>query len=411
MNNHLQVIEIERMILRKAWWLFPVLGVLVSLLFGGPFWAWVANQPMVIHWQDICTLRSAILAAVFSLIPAGWRLGLKVRRARAWTGLCVLLVLCAAEWGLRQPTVQTALWLAVEPRIEPSQHFMREVCYVRLEENAGRATDDPSVIVVGSSQVLNGVDIGLLRSELQPCPVIRRAMFGMSPLKALAMQPFMPFQKDDTCLMYLSEFDFTNQDPFPYAWLRPYSTWASLPGVLDCIPWTTRMHFWRQVSDVSIAASTEWWRARDFIRQIAFHMWAQPEAQTLAASGPDPAAELAENAKARIRFSVAEKNGFEEFARRLETKGVALCIFEGDVNPALYSPDRLRAKAEIREYLEELSLVSSYRFVSVDEQNLELTPLDWLDLSNLNAVGRERLTRRMAEELRSFAREMDASGG
>ena len=181
MNNHLQVIEIERMILRKAWWLFPVLGVLVSLLFGGPFWAWVANQPMVIHWQDICTLRSAILAAVFSLIPAGWRLGLKVRRARAWTGLCVLLVLCAAEWGLRQPTVQTALWLAVEPRIEPSQHFMREVCYVRLEENAGRATDDPSVIVVGSSQVLNGVDIGLLRSELQPCPVIRRPCLGCRP--------------------------------------------------------------------------------------------------------------------------------------------------------------------------------------------------------------------------------------
>lgn len=403
MNQHPDptVAEIERFVLRKTWWAFPVLGVLVSLLFGGPFWAWVANQPMVINWQDVLTLRALILAVAFSLVPAGWWFALKFPRPRVWTGLFVFLVLYAAEWGLRQYSAQAALWLATATRLESSQHFMREVCYVRLEESAGRTTDNPAIMVVGSSQIIHGVDIKLLRSELQPHSVIRRAMFGLSPLKALAMLPFMPFRQGDTCLMYLSEFDFTNQDPFPYSWLRPYSTWVSLPAVLECIPPRVRIHAWRQVVDVGIAACTEWWRTRDFIRQIIFHMWARPEPHAMPLSIPDPVA-LAENAKTNIQFSLTEKKGFEKFARRLEIKGIAMCIFEGDVNPALYSPERLRAKTEIRDYLAGLSLVANYCFLSCDEQHLQLTPQDWLDLSHLNATGRERLTRRMVEELHRF---------
>ena len=165
-------------------------------------------------------------------------------------------------------------------------------------------------------------------------------MFGMSPLKALAMQPFMPFQKDDTCLMYLSEFDFTNQHPFPYAWLRPYSTWASLPGFSIASPGQPNA-FWRQVSDVSIAASTEWWRARDFIRQIAFLCGPSPKRKWRAQTRQP------NWRKCQGQDSIfgRRKNGLKSLRGGWKQK-VLLCIFEGDVNPALYSPDRLRAKAE-----------------------------------------------------------------
>jgi hypothetical protein len=115
---------------------------------------------------------------------------------------------------------------------------MREVCYVRLEEAAGRADDAPAAILVGSSQMLHGVNVGKL-AALQPRPVIRRAMFGMAPLKALAMRAYVPFRPGDVCAMYLSEFDFTNQEPFPFDWFRPHASWRTLPDVMRCVPKST----------------------------------------------------------------------------------------------------------------------------------------------------------------------------
>jgi hypothetical protein len=130
--------------------------------------------------------------------------------------VAVAVILAGAEWLLQRPGMQAAVWLAARARLAPDQVFMREVCYVRLEEASGPPPEAPAIGLVGARQGRNGVVGRLLGELLHPTPVIRRAMFGMSPLKAMAMQSWMPFRPGDICVQYLSEFDFTNRRPFPF---------------------------------------------------------------------------------------------------------------------------------------------------------------------------------------------------
>lgn len=398
-TSHPSVREVEAAFLRKGWWLFPVLGALASLAVGGPFWAWVEGQPISIQWTNLFSLRTVLAALAFLAVPAAWRFGLRFKGSRLVVGAAVLGVVCGAECLLRSPVVQIPLWLAARDRLDADQHFMREVCYVRLEEAAGRAEAAPAVVLVGSSQVLNGVDEHRLREWINPMPVIRRAMFGMTPLKALSMLAYVPFRRDDVCLQYLSEFDFTNQDEFPFAWFRPYASWRTLPAVLRCVRPAVWARRWRQTADYAMAATFENWRDRDFLRRIALNCRGTGSRSEAAGDPPDPAA-LAKQAQAELRFSAAEAEAFQAYMRELARRGTKLMVFEGDVNPVLHSPARLKAKAETRRQLAAWLATDGCRYVSLADQGLALGPEHWHDMTHLNAEGRDRLTKRMAEELR-----------
>lgn len=395
---HPSVRQAEEAFLRKAWWLFPVAGAVVSLAFGGPFWAWVAGQPPEIRWANLCSLRAGLAAAACLGIPAAWGLGLRLKRPGFWVGLGVLVLVAGAELALRSSRAQAALWLAAQQRLDPGQHFMREVCYVRLEEAPGRSASAPAVLLVGSSQMLHGVDDHRLRELLRPMPVIRRAMFGLTPLKALAMRAYLPFQAGDVCVLYLSEFDFTNQDDFPFAWFRPYASWRTLPAVVACVPRAVRIRHWRQLADYALAATTEWWRARDFLDRIAFRLTGRGPVQA-AVGVQTEAAALADRARGTLRFSDAEWQAFRRFAAEASARQIALVVFEGDVSPALQSAERVQAKAAVRRLVGEFVASGHGRYVPLAEQELGLTEGDWLDLTHLGASGREKLTRRIAQEL------------
>lgn len=388
--------DVEQTFLRRCWWVFPVAGALASLALGGPFWNWVNGQPIQVAWERLFSLRALAFAMAFLAIPAIWKLGLAWPWRRRTIGLLALALFVGMECLLRLPLVQASLWLATRARLEPDRHFMREACYVRLEETAGRQAKSPAVFLVGSSQILNGVDVDLLRTRLAPTPVIRRAMFGMTPLKALCMQPFMPFREGDTCLLYLSEFDFTNQATFPFDWFRPYASWQSLPAVMDSVPGVVRWRYWRQITDYALAATLETWRTRDFLQQIVQHAWQAPRVPPPIKSGPD-AETLIRSARAELRLMPAEQAAFATFAQRLSARGVRLVIFEGDVNSAIYSASRLEAKAYVREFLQKCAQEGNRRYVSREEQALEFGPEHWSDMSHLNATGRRMLTERMAE--------------
>ena len=395
---HSNVQELERAFLRKAWWLFPAVGALASLLIGGPFWAWVAGQSSVLPWTRLFSLRAAAWALAFLGLPMLWRAGLRFRPSGIVVGGLALGIVLVAEGLLRSPWIQAPLWLATRARLAEEQSFMREVCYVRLEESAGRRASSPAVVLVGSSQVLKGVDDGLLRELIKPTPVIRRATGGMSPLKALAMRSCIPFRPEDVCVLYLSEFDFTNQDEFPYAWFRPFASWASLPATLECIPPAVTCRHWRQLADYALAATTEWWRVRDFLRQLVFRFWRLEPPAAIARPVSGPPAGTPEP-QAVSPFSTAEWKAFQRFARDLAQERVRLLVFEGDVNPALHSPARLQAKAHARELLSKLDAQPHAGFVSLEAQALALGAEHWSDMTHLNAEGRQRLTRRMAQEL------------
>ena len=398
-GNISSVQDFERRILRSAWWVFPLLGFAVSLVLGDPFWNWVdgGTPPRGLNLGNL-GWRNIVLPLVFCAVPVLWRIGLKSRRPGAVCGGLVLAAVLAAELTIQFPRVQAPLWLAARARLDKQQWFMREVCYVRLEEAAGRSSPAPAVILVGSSQILLGVDEQLLRRMISPTPVIRRSMFGMTPLKALAMWAYMPFRPGDICVRYLSEFDFADQDEFPFSWLRPYASYQTYFEVLRCVSPQVRRTHWRQVLDYTVAASSELWRARDFLRQVLFHFWSGDTAAEPGERIPDTGRAI-EQAWETPQITPSETLAFGVFARKLEERRVCHLVLEGDVNPAIYSDGRLQVKAQVRADLAAFPGAGLYRFVSKDEQNLNLGPEHWGDMTHLNAGGREVLTRRLAQIL------------
>ena len=371
----------------------------MGLAKGGPFWKWVEGElPYSLPWSRLLTLHAVGLALLFCLVPLAWALGMRIRSSRWRVGVLVGVVVMGVELALHSSFCQMPLWLAARARLAPDQFFMREACYVRLEEAAGRQDDRPSVILMGSSQMLWGVDEHQLRKWIEPKPVIRRAMYGMTPLKALSMLAYVPLRADDLCVQYLSELDFTNQDEFPYAWFRPYASWSTLPDVILCVGPAVGIRQWRHVLDYAMGASFECFRDRDFLRQIVFHFWGKAGPSDAQASSAVPVPMLVQ-APISISFSPGEQRAFERFLQILSEHKVDLLVFEGDVNPVLHSPERLMARTQTRADLMDRLAHRGFRYVSNEQQNLSLGVDFWHDMTHLNAAGRERLTQCMAQEI------------
>ena len=371
----------------------------MGLAKGGPFWKWVeGGLPYPLPWSGLLSHHAAGLALLFCLVPLAWGLGMKIRCSRWRSGWLVVVVVMGVELVLQRSFCQAPLWLAARARLDPDQFFMREACYMRLEEAAGRQDDRPSVILMGSSQVLWGVDEHQLRKWIEPKPVIRRAMYGMTPLKALSMLAYVPLRADDLCVQYLSELDFTNQDEFPYAWFRPYASWSTLPDVIRCVGPAVGIRQWRHVLDYTMGASFECFRDRDFLRQIAFHFWGKAGPSDAPASSAMPVPMLVQ-APLSISFAPGEQRAFEHFLQKLSEQKVDLLVFEGDVNPVLHSPERLMARTQTQDAVMESLSKRGFRYVSIEEQGLFLGAEHWHDMTHLNAAGRERLTQRMAQEI------------
>ena len=391
--------EVEKALLRKGWWLFPVTGLGLGLVQGGPFWKWVeGGLSFSIPWSRLLSADAVGLALLFCLVPMAWAFSLKIRCSRWRILLLVIAVVMGADLALRSEILQSPLWLAARARLEPDQSFMREACYVRLEEAAGRQDDRPSVLLMGSSQVLWGVDEQQLRKRIEPKPVIRRAMYGMTPLKALSMLAYVPLRADDLCVQYLSELDFTNQDEFPYAWFRPYASWSTWPDVIRCVGPAVAIRQWRHVLDYAMAASFECFRDRDFLRQIAFHFWGKDRSSDDAVLSAVPVPVVSQSPFS-ISFVPGEKRACERFLEKLSERKVNLLVFEGEVNPVLHSPERLMARTQTREELVAGMAKKGFRYVSREEQGLSLGADYWHDMTHLNAAGRELLTQRIAQEI------------
>ena len=395
-----RVRDAEREFLRKAGWLFPLAGLLAPLALGGPFWRWVEGQnPLPLDWSRLATWPALAGVVVLGLVPLAWRLTLRIRLRPGVSLLLGLIAALAADGMLRLPQAQAPLWLASRARLGADQFFMREVCYVRLEEAAGRTAASPALILVGSSQMLHGVDDQLLRDLVAPVPVIRRAMFGLTPLKALAMMDFVPFRTGDVCIQYLSEFDFTNQEEFPFSWFRPYATLPTFTLVMQCIDPQVKARHWEGVIDYLLATRLESWRSRDFLRQILFHFWrADRPDGTASGMGGEEIRALVERAQGELVPAPAEWKAFEIYSRVLAAIGVRQWVFEGEVNPEIRTPVRLEIRADVRERVWQRLFGTETRYIDRQAQDLELGEGFWRDMTHLNEAGRKQLTRRIAEE-------------
>lgn len=392
----MRVRDAEERFLRWGWWIFPMAGLAVACLTGGGFWAWVEGRTPFLDWRQLFTWRAAVLALAGLAAAGAWRALVH----RHWPGWAVALAVAAgfagAEAAVRIPAAQTAFWLATRARFDaPAGSFLRDVCYIRLEEAAGRTAAPGAVILAGTSQMLCGVDELELGRMLSPVPVIRRETSGMVPQNMLAAWSWIPFRKGDLCVQVRSEMDFTNQAEWRTSWYRPFLTWRTFPWLLRNAGTAVCRARWQELADCAMAASLEGWRMRDGWREIARHFWrCVPPPET------SPAVPPAKGTQADpLRWEEREWRAFVSEAEELKAAGVELLVFEGDVNPVLHNPQRTEMRNEFERRMAEGESKGLWRFVGDAELDAGIGPDEWSDTVHVDAAGREKLTRAMGRVL------------
>ena len=103
-----RVREVEGRFLRWTWWMFPVAGLVVAMLTGGGFWAWVDGEMPWLDWRQAFTWRATLLAGA-GLVAVGMWWGLLHRTWRWWAvAPAVMAGFVTAEGAVRIPVVHTA---------------------------------------------------------------------------------------------------------------------------------------------------------------------------------------------------------------------------------------------------------------------------------------------------------------
>lgn len=393
----------------RQWWTFPLCGFVGCTLLGqGRFWSWVGLQSVDDPSTSMWCSKTWMVVLFFLFIPLLWRCGIPLGRFLSqkapkipWALAVSLLCVACVEWGVRSPLWQNAFWLAVRARAGQQDHFQRELSSLRLDALEFRSSDAPDpLIVIGSSQVLHGLDFHMLREMVKPRPVIRSAMFGMTPLKALSAWRYLRVTKKSKVLMWLSAFDFTNQQSFPIDWLRPLASWQGTPGVLSCYSFKERLqHRWKVV-DLMVASSLELWRIRDYFHSLEFRFWGVSELNNVpAALSPQQQARMKNEMRYDLKLMPFELNAFQSLTDKMRTCGASLVVFEGGVNPELASKTRLQYEQDIRTWLNDQAVQHDFIFVPTTDQDLSLLNEDWTDMTHLNSSGRLKNTRYVAAYL------------
>jgi len=386
--------EAERRFLKHWGWVFPTLGVLVTLLTGGGFWSWVDGGRPWLDWRQLWSWRALVLAGAGLAVVGLWRV-LLARKWPGWaTGLAVVAGFACVEGVVRIPAAQTAFWLATRARLDVhGPNFLSEVCYVRLEEAVGRQAESGAVVLSGTSQMLCGVDELELGRLLAPTAVIRREVSGMGPQNMVAAWPWIPFRRGDRSVQLRSEMDFTDQAEWRASWYRPFLTWETFPWLLRNAGAGVCARHWKEVVDCALAASFEGWRMRDGGREIALHPWGRVAVQTGTASDKPPAEPL------KLVWNEWEWRAFVSEAERLKEEGVGLVVFEGDVNPVLHNEGRTAMRREFERRMKAGEEDGLWRFVGEEELHAGIAAEDWRDMTHVNSVGRAKLTRAMGRVL------------
>ncbi len=383
----IRVREAERRFLQCFWWVFPATGLVGVMLTGGGFWAWVSGNRPWLDWHRLWSWRAVAICVGGWAIVALWR-GFLWRRMAPWGAIALVLAgLACAECAVRLPTVQAAFWLAAR-----SRGYLPEVCYIRLEEAEGRSAEDGAVILVGSSQMVHGVDVQLLKEILAPRDVIRRVCSGMWAQAMLAMWGRIPFRAGDVCVQIRSAFDFLEKPEFDADWFRPLASPSGWSAVFRTAGWQIAAKHWRQGVDYTLAAFSECWRMRDGAIAIGRSFWKGERKPPLPGGAGWTEREL--------EWSDWQWRAFEEAAERLEDAGVAFLVFEGDVNPAMQTKGLQDKHGEFLQRMEDGEREGKWVFIPLEEQDAGIGEGDWVDMAHVNAAGCEKLTRAVGRVVR-----------
>lgn len=398
---------IERKVLSR-WWAFPLVGILLSYALSKWFWFFVTLDPADISEGWLNPFKSAYLLVVagMSFIPLIWQLLRRMEQVRPFiqrlpiATMTAVLMLLLFDAVVRNARVQIPFWLAVRARTGEGDYFMRELTYMRLHQRAPEEWHSGScVYLVGSSQVLVGIDEKRLAELIHPVPVKRRAMYGMTPLKALAALSYLDVKPGDKVVFYLSEFDFTNQLEMPVNWMRPLSGPGTLGMISRCFRPLRLLRYWRQLVDLGTASVSEAWRMRDYVKHLVFHVaeGSQSMAATLLVN-MDGGAVMAKPDES-LRFMPAEFAAFKRLVEELNARGANGIVFEGQVSPELHTDQRSAFRGETELRMRQLAGEVGFAYVPLDKQAFKAGAGDWKDMTHLSDEGRRKFTEYIADFL------------
>ena len=403
-----EVGEIERALLRVAWWFFPLLGGAAAFFFARFGWWLISLDDAVINRDPLRALKLpyVLFVPAFAAIPLIWRIALSRaagRQRAAW--LLALFGVAAGEIVIRQTAVQRAVWLATRARSAGAEDFFeRELANLRLNVLEDRADDPRRVIFAGTSQLILGINYDAAQRELPQCKICKRSVAGMVPLRMCSAQNYLSVRSNDVVVLYLSEFDLSGLDGFEANWIRPTASWTGARDVVAALPADTSRRAWRELADVAAAASGELWRCRDSLRMLALNL----AGKTVKKNGAGEMQNMRQTQKEKYQRGLAANemwaanmNALDLLLAKFKSRGARVVAFEGQVNPGMTSAESLGQRVEARQNLELLFQRNGFPFVPVSDQQSVFTAADFRDNTHLNESARDRFTEYVVTWLRA----------
>lgn len=406
------MIQFEEMWLRRFWWVFPAIGFPLGCLLDGVLWAAVTLDRTLLpgSLSGWITAKGLTLGCGLSAIPLIWWAGIKIERhwgaqlrrcAVAPAG--ALLVFVIAELLLRSPYGQSLLWQSVRARAAEN-YFAREVALFRLD-HAMRRDVAPGVVVAGSSQMLHALDAKRLSERLK-LPVYRRAVAGMFPVELCAAAEFLDFHPQNKLLLMWSGFDLGGRDRIYPDAVRPLATPSGVSLLRQAADLTFRLRHWRFFVDMQVAAGTDWWRSRDFLRLVldrpmGARLSGVSDRPTMQSDDAQRAAYLALGKDpALVNYSMRV---IEQFWKRMSPRFAEIVVVEGQLNPAYPGDDADRLHERARALGQRAEAAGWIRYVPLAAQEPAIEPEDWLDMAHVNDSGRARYTELFARVINPSA--------
>ena len=395
-----KVLKAECLFIKKFGLIIMLLVIAVVAVLNNYFWAWVQLSCPAGFTVDKC-LNTSCIIMVLGLITAIslWPLSLrwmKNKHALIWNVCISILCVLSVEFVVRMAYFQSPFWLAVRARAGIHDYYIRELAYIRLEAmDKSLSSETNAVVLVGSSQVLNAVDAVLLSSLIKPMSVKRRALYGMTPIKALAAKHYLSIDEGNTVFQYLSSFDFVNQDPYPINWMRPLIVGESFMDVIRCHNVMTNVENWRNIVDLSLSSQFELWRIRDYVRQITMNF--------MGASSLTTKQERAEKGDSYQQntngIDLFEQKAFITLTEYFCDKHANSLIFEGQVNILRQTEQTKENDIIISSWIQSLQnelCETPINYVSLENQCL-IPDSYWEDTIHLNSTGRYAFTHYLAD--------------
>lgn len=406
-SDQMSVNELEAKWIRLAWWVLPPLLAVLLPLAKGYAWPLISLDP---DMAPSLGLRGLAVLAVVGLVlglagVALWSWSLRGRGALCaswpWSLAIALLLVVLADFAVRQTAVQDALWSAVRTRGRiDTDFYMREMgLFRRAALRNHLPAFQPRMKVVGSSQLISGVDYDLLQSIRPDLHVERRCVAAMTPARLLMAAPFVGAGPGDTVVVYWSEFDMGGVTTLDVDWYRAFANGPGLRDVLNLLPAGEWKKHARRSVELFWGCASQLWCDREGWRLLASRMLGTMRQTRTKQTREDVVNQQGSGYADGLDNEPYFQMGLQS-ARRVVQQwreaGADVVILEGNVNPAIHHARTPERRRQTRVFLEDVSRTTGARYIPSENQAYSPSPQDWQDGTHLNKEASLAFTRYLA---------------